>query len=138
MRQRFSFYCLLWLLIPGLSAAQQSDIADDLTDTALYERADHWQCKMLVRYSCGDLGCLRSPEEKIEITLDFNRSLFNRCDNQGCQKFRFEIEPAGVYTMIDYHPTTLFKVLNDGSVFVEVTTYNTATFTGYGKCQVKE
>jgi len=101
----------------------------------LPERALRWQCSPATKFQCKKEGC-EAIQPTVWVTLDFQTSSYSRCDRKGCDRYEMQESVSGIYTFVSLvdRQGTLFKVVNDGSEFVEVITLGTTLMSSYGSC----
>jgi len=93
-------------------------------------------CTPNTAYVCTNIKCtIITPT--ITIKIDFDKSLYKRCDIKGCDSYSASIVPSGIYTSLTFlGKPLLFRVLNDGSQFSETAFAGVNQYSNFGSCKV--
>lgn len=128
-------------LAAGLQGAQEDDQLrqelgqiTELISRTLAERAPRWRCQPTVRFDCSLKGCTEA-KPTVWLNVDFSARRYERCDSKGCDEHQMTHSASGIFTVVSVGGgSTLFKVVNDGSEFMEVASLGTAAYTSFGRC----
>lgn len=141
MREYSAIVILSAVAIAASSAAEYPTAEDrqalaDLMSRPLAERAIRWECSPSARYVCTPEGCERSPGV-VSVRLNFAENTYARCDSKGCDSHSMSFSAVGIFTRISLPDSgsTFFKVLNDGSQYVEVASSQLAINQNFGACK---
>ena len=92
-------------------------------------------CTVTHKYACGDKGCT-SGDPTIVIRIDFDRSIYSRCDAKGCDDFDAVITRSGIFVNVALpNRGAMAKLSEDGSNFTEVVTVMTTPVISLGYCR---
>jgi hypothetical protein len=99
----------------------------------LANRAPRWRCGIARRFVCSSQGC-EGASGGGWVDLDFLGGDYRRCDVKGCDDYALRHASGGLYTTASGGLQIFLKALNDGSEFVEATSFGTSVFIAYGRC----
>jgi hypothetical protein len=72
----------------------------------------------------------------VSVQIDFPKKTYARCDTIGCDNYGLASEASGIFTIINIPGGgAFFKVVNDGSEYVEVASLHLAVQQTFGTCQ---
>jgi len=93
----------------------------------------HWRCPVKTKKVCNKSGCSNVPPV-ITIEIDCAKSLYSRCDAEGCDSYIAECQTSGDFLIINPTPSTQFKADLDGSAFVDTATLWWGVYVSRGQC----
>lgn len=139
LRYVFALGGALVIAFPVYSAVDVMDEkAQALFSSSLENIAKEWSCETFKKYSCNEKnGCNEIDGGLVSIRLDLNAEKYFRCDSKGCESSGAKIFSSGIYTYFDLGSGAVFKVLNDGSSFVDIATLMDTVLISYGVCLPK-
>ena len=79
-------------------------------------------CGIDQKFACSREGCGPLPANRVYTQIDFERQIYARCDDRGCDEYQATISQGGVYINIEFPGHTGFAKLSDtrnDPVFVE-------------------
>ena len=131
---------LIALLFLGTAATAQ-DLDDfqamtGLMTRPLAKRALQWECTPAIRFVCTSTGC-EKQRGVVSVRLNLAESVYSRCDNKGCDSYPMTFSSEGIFTtvILPGRGGTFFKVVNDGSEYLEIATLHLVSHQYFGTCK---
>lgn len=132
----------------GVSAMERRDYAEVDNDlktaldrpavlaaSPLSNRAAKWLCSPTRKFVCTVDGCAQVPATTT-IKLDMASHAYSRCDAKGCDTYpQTRPNTGGIFTHLSPTASTVFKVLNDGSAYVETASLGLSVHLTFGECR---
>jgi hypothetical protein len=104
-----------------------------LMNHTLFADAARWDCYPQITVVCGPLECTTKPVVIPLVSVSWDN--YTRCDSKGCMAWPAKAEVGGIFTIVAASAGASIKMFNDGSAFVDTTSFLLVVLVNYGYCE---